>query len=55
MRSKVKSVTASQVARRQEVMKTSFPMKHHEDYPDYAKGEEPTRFWETAKEKQLPE
>lgn len=22
-------------------------MKHHLDYPDYTKGEEPTRFWPT--------
>jgi hypothetical protein len=28
-------------------MKQSFPMKHHLDYPDYTKGEEPTRFWPT--------
>ena len=35
VKSRVKSVTASQAVRHNEMLKTSFPMKHHLDYPDY--------------------
>jgi hypothetical protein len=51
VKSRVKSVTASQAVRHNEMLKTSFPMKHHLDYPDYKTSNEITRFVPTAKDK----
>jgi hypothetical protein len=55
VKSVAKSVTASQI-HKNEIMKQSFPMKHHLDYPDYNLNDaEASRFWPTNKDKQLPE